>query len=89
MVKGMKINKCNHTNDCDICYEAKGTKLPFPKKSKTEFKQKLDLIHTDICGPIETETPGGKRYILTCIDYYSKYTRIFLLRHKSEAQDRI
>jgi len=44
----------------------------------------LEIIHSDVCGPMQTITPGGKRYVLTMIDDYSGYTEIFLLAHKSE-----
>ena len=34
-------------------------------------------------------TPGGKRYIITVIDYYSRYTKVYLLTYKSEAIEQI
>lgn len=89
MTSGMKINKCSHSDNCIVCHEAKCTKLPFPKRRTTKTIQRLDLVHTDVCGPMEVETPSGKRYVLTLIDDYTKYTKVFLLRHKSEAVNRI
>ena len=44
----------------------------------------MDLVHTDICGPF----PASKsqyRYFITFIDDFSRYTHVYLLRHKSEA----
>ena len=38
----------------------------------------------DVCGPMETETPGKKRHILTIIDDYSWYTTVNLMEFKSE-----
>lgn len=34
-----------------------------------------------------TETPGGRKYIMTLIDDYSQYTYTFLLRQKSQATE--
>lgn len=61
------------------------TRLPFPKESGTKSTSVLDLIHSDVCGPMQTTTAQGKRYILTFIDDFSKYTTIYLLKEKSEA----
>lgn len=49
----------------------------------------LDLVHTDLCGPMQTMTPNGKRYYLTMIDDYSRYTEVYFLRNKSEAVEHI
>ena len=62
---------------------------PFPKKSHHKTQAILDLIHTGICGPMETSTPGGKRYLMTLIDDYSRYTTVYLLTSKDEAEPQI
>lgn len=41
----------------------------------------------DICGPMQTVTPGGNRYFLTIIDDFSRYSWVYLLQMKSEAVD--
>ena len=46
-------------------------------------KEVLDLVHTDLCGPMTTSVRGGYEYFITFIDDYSRY--IYLMRHKSEA----
>lgn len=57
----------------------------FPKKSLTVTNETLDLIHSDLCGPMQTITPSGNKYIMTLIDDFSKFTHVYLLREKSEA----
>lgn len=44
----------------------------------------LDLIHMDICGPVQTITPGNKRYVLSIIDDYSSYAKIYLTEPKNQ-----
>lgn len=44
----------------------------------------MDLIHTDVCGPMQTMTPSKKRYVLTFIDDYTKYSIVYLLQNKSD-----
>lgn len=60
------------------------SRFKFPHKSENRAKSILDLVHSDVCGPMQTMSPSGKRYILTFIDDYSKYAVIYLLAHKSE-----
>ena len=87
VVDGMQIDRCGSacSRDCEACIVGKMSKTKFPKKSESRSEAALDLIHSDICGPMQTETPQGKRYILTFIDDHSRYAAIYLLRAKSEA----
>jgi hypothetical protein len=43
----------------------------------------LELVHSDIRGPAPTSV-GRKSYYANCVDNFSKYTWIDLIRHKSE-----
>ncbi|XP_033212230.1 uncharacterized protein LOC117169830 [Belonocnema kinseyi] len=45
----------------------------------------LGLMHTDVCGPMQTVTPGNKWYILAIIDVYSRFIQVYLMKHKNEA----
>lgn len=89
MIHGMKLVDCGLKTQCEVCLEAKSTRVPFPKKSETKSKEILDLVHTDVCGPMQTESMGHKKYFLTIIDDFSKYTVVYFLRHKSEASEKI
>ena len=44
----------------------------------------LEIIHTDVCGPMSIEARGGYRYFLTFTDDLSRYGYIYLMKHKSE-----
>lgn len=89
MSLGMKVDKCNHEDICEICLKCKKSRDPFPKESLTKTESKMDLIHTDVCGPLEVPTPRGNRYILTLIDDFSRYSHIYLMKQKSEVRERI
>lgn len=47
--------------------------------------QLLDLVHSDLCELNGILTRGGKRYFITFIDDCSRYTYVYLLKHKDEA----
>lgn len=89
MIEGLQLVNCGLKIQCETCMKAKLTRLPFPKKSRNKSKEILDLIHTDICGPMQTESLGKKRYVLTLIDDFSKFTTIHFLREKSETAEKI
>ena len=64
--------------------EEKITMRPFKAKGY-RATEVLDLVHTDLCGPMSTSARGGYEYFITFIDYYSRYEYIYL---KSEAFDK-
>ena len=73
----------------NVVFAAKLTRKPLPKVSDTKSSEILELIHTDVCGPMQTVTPGGNRYFMTMIDDNSKYTVLYLLKNKSDVTARI
>lgn len=89
LVDGIQLEECGIKQQCEVCLKAKLTRLPFPKKSLSKSDRALDLIHTDVCGPMQTISPSGKRYILTLIDDFSRFTMIYLLREKSEVEGKL
>ena len=44
----------------------------------------LEIIHTDVCGPMSVSARGGYHYFLTFIDDLSRYGYIYLVKHKYE-----
>jgi len=47
----------------------------------------LELIHPDICGPINVKVRHGAIYFITLVDDYSRYGYVYLLSHRYEALD--
>jgi hypothetical protein len=47
----------------------------------------LQLVHSDICGPLETAMRGG-RYMLLFINYPTRHTDEYILKYKSEALEK-
>ncbi|KAL4282170.1 hypothetical protein GQ457_03G015050 [Hibiscus cannabinus] len=69
---------------CASCLLGKMTKTPFSGKGE-RASDLLGLIHSDVCGPMNTQTRGGYQYFITFTDDFSRYGYIYLMRHKSEA----
>ena len=45
----------------------------------------LELIHSDLGDLKQTMTVGGKKFYVTFIVDYSRFTRVYLLQNKDEA----
>lgn len=81
--EGLRIADCKCTDVCESCIKGKMARKPFPKKA-TPTNEVMDCVVSDVCGPIQTETVGKKRYFVTFIDVHSGYTVVKLLRERSE-----
>ena len=60
------------------------TKLPFIGKGE-RAKELLELIHSDVCGPMTTLAREGFFYFIIFIDDYSRYGYMYLMKYKSKA----
>src|SRR3989337_4217943 len=49
---------------CEPCLIGKMTKTPF-SETMERATDLLEIIHTDVCGPMCVEVRGGYRYVLT------------------------
>ncbi|GKA34711.1 retrovirus-related pol polyprotein from transposon TNT 1-94 [Tanacetum coccineum] len=65
--------------------EGKSKKTPHKPKPITNTKNRLHLLHMDLCGPMRVESMHGKRYVLVIMDDNSRYTWVHLLKSKDEA----
>jgi hypothetical protein len=84
MVEGLpKINW--PTEMCEDCIVGKQHHDSFPQGKAWRAEQILQLVHSDICGPINPTSNGNKRYFITFIDDYSRKTWVYFLQDKSEA----
>lgn len=81
MVKG--ISKLNHVHDGTFkgCAMGKNIKSPF-HSSERRSKEILDLVHSNLCGPMSVPSLSGFLYYVTFIDDYSRKTWIYFLRSK-------
>ena len=48
-----------------------------------------ELIHSDVCGPMQEVSIGGAKYFCAVKDDFSHYRRVYFLRDKSEIKDKL
>jgi transposase InsO family protein len=74
---------------CDVCVLTKQRQLPFPQQSSFRAKERLELVHGDLCGPVRPATPRGRRYFLLLVDDLSCYMWVVIFGSKGEAANAI
>ncbi|KAL0292652.1 UNVERIFIED_CONTAM: hypothetical protein Sradi_6981600 [Sesamum radiatum] len=82
--KNLEIDDLDHLPACESCLKGKMTKKPFVGQS-TVARGLVDLIHSDVYGPLNTQVRGGFSYFITSTDDHSRYGYVYLMRYKSEA----
>ena len=70
---------------CEICMKGKQIRSNILKQSEWKASRVLELVHSDICGPISPISESGKRYIINFIDDHSRKCWTYFLAEKSEA----
>ncbi|UYV76870.1 hypothetical protein LAZ67_14002267 [Cordylochernes scorpioides] len=84
LVNGLPKGEFKSITSCETCIRGKQTRLPFPEVSLTKSTEPLQLIHSDICGPMRTKSYGGALYFATFIDDFSRMIFTFVMKRKSE-----
>ena len=81
----IKHNEC-FCEDCSLC---KATKLPHKEKPQKEIDEERNkglrkgVIHSDLMGPMRTNSLSECRYVLTYICSHTEYSYVYLLKSKS------
>ena len=70
---------------CEACLVGKACRKPFGTTKRAAHP--IELVHSDICGPMNKKACHGASYFLTLIDDYSRYDYVYLLSHCYEALD--
>jgi hypothetical protein len=68
---------------CNGCAQGKNIKNPFPKRDN-KAEAVLELIHSDVCGPMPSSSISGYVYYVSFIDDYSRKTGVYFLKSKDE-----
>ncbi|GAU47154.1 hypothetical protein TSUD_287370 [Trifolium subterraneum] len=82
MVKGLPVLQ-ETAETCEDCIVGKHQRDSIPKSSNWRATEKLQLVHSDICGPITPTSNGGSRYFITFTDDFSRKTWTYVLIEKA------
>ena len=68
---------------CESYLEGKMMKMPFNAKGY-KVKDLLELVHSDVCGPMSIQARGGYEYFITFTNDHSRFGYVYLMKQKSE-----
>jgi hypothetical protein len=72
MVNGMNLKQVPLHHVCQDCIESKHQRTYFLKVEVTKVSKILELVHSNVCGPMKTTSHGGAQYFVTFIDNFLK-----------------
>lgn len=83
MVRGLPLIE-KPDNLCEGCILGKQHRESFPSGKSIKAKAPLEIVHSDLCGPMQTPSLAGSQYFLTFIDDFTRKTWVYFLKNKSE-----
>ncbi|KAK2402146.1 putative mitochondrial protein [Trifolium repens] len=72
---------------CTTCLLGKQPRDSFKNHLPMRSNEVLNVVHSDICGPIDVLSTSGNKYFLTFVDEFSRMTWLYHIKVKSEAFD--
>ncbi|WJX13388.1 hypothetical protein P8452_03779 [Trifolium repens] len=88
------INTCDNDSSSELWHKRLGhmsekakTSFPFMSSEPKRKLEVLDLVHSDVCGPMKTRSLCGAYYFVTFIDDYSRKTWAYTLKTKDQVLD--
>ncbi|GBN82325.1 Retrovirus-related Pol polyprotein from transposon TNT 1-94 [Araneus ventricosus] len=72
---------------CKTCDISKITRKTHPNIDINQSSEILELIHADLCGPIQPESYGGAKYFMVLVDDFSGMYFTYFLKNKNEEFD--
>ena len=84
IIKDLHVEKDSKIDFCESCTLGKQTREQFPKTGGTRAEELLEIIHSDVCGPMPVRSLGGNRYFVTFIDDLSRYGAVYFIKEKNQ-----
>ena len=87
MVKDIKMSSdIQDSSACRGYQQGKMVQKSFKSNTEKRTFGAFELLHFDICGPIEVESIDGSKYLLLIVDEASGLMKGFCLPHKSDSE---
>ena len=81
---GIELDPNQKLGVCESCIKGKFVQTSFPKKLSRQAEI-LEIVHTDLCGPMRTQSMGHAKYFITFTDDKTRWTETRFLRSKDKA----
>jgi len=83
-IDGIKCSSMAVNDVCEPCVYGKAAMMPMPSAGGGRVTKRLQLVHSDLGGPMSEPTRGGALYFGTLTDDFSHWTDVFFLQKKSD-----
>ncbi|MCO5608578.1 hypothetical protein L7F22_062790 [Adiantum nelumboides] len=83
MVHDLSLLEMPPRHVCEGCVLGKMHRFAFSQDGSVRVTRKLQLVHSDVCGPMRTSSVGNSLYFVTFIDDFSRFCWVYPLKAKS------
>jgi hypothetical protein len=86
MVIGIDLTQVSYPSPLvyEASIEGKQHRLSFPTEGARRAIKPLEIVYSDVCGPMRTTSMGGAKYFVTFIDDFSRKVWLYVLKTKDE-----
>lgn len=84
LVHGIELKSTSNQAKCEGCILVKVHRATIPKHSKSSTSRLLQLVHSDVSGPLEVPSFAGSRYFVTFIGDHYKWCMVYTIKQKSD-----
>ena len=88
LVSGMDFQSAKESDFFEGCAHGKQKRVSFPKGQATRTREILEIVHNDVCGPMQENSLGGSRYFVTFIDDKSRFTTVYFVKTKDQVLEK-
>jgi transposase InsO family protein len=88
IIHNINSNDQNTVINCKTCIRGKQHRNEI-NSSMVKSSGLLQIVHSDVCGPMKEPTPEGFRYFVSVIDDYSRMSYVALIKNKSDVPQTI
>lgn len=74
-------------SQCEGCVIGKAHRATMPSAATHRANKLLEIVHTDVCGPMNVASLGSAIYFATFIDDYSRFIVVKLMKSKGEVME--
>ena len=83
-MSGVELKVVEHRSLCEGCVQGKVTKHKPKPLGEIRSTRRLEKVHSDVCGPMQTASSSGKKYMVTFVDDFSRSCATYFMAHKSD-----
>lgn len=84
---GLDFKIDEQPEECEVCIKAKMKAMVGKPRTDPRTSEPLQIVHSDLCGPMSKASCAGNKYFVTFIDDFTRYSRVFCIKTKNEVID--